>query len=767
MTHRYLSALLLVLSLVVACNRDPNVAKKRYVESGNKYFDNGKYKEALIMYRNALKRDMKFGEAYYRAALAELKLQRFVDAARDLQRAVELQPENLDAHNRLANLYLNVYLADQKRPKQLLAELKSLSDKYAKRFPNSYEDARMKGYLALFDNNIPDAINIFEKANQLKPYQPDLVLVYMQTLVAAKRADEGEKLAYDMLAKDPSALAIYDALVLHYARQNKVADVERILKTKVEKNPKVVEAQLQLAAHYYTTQQREPMMNTLRSITSNDKDFPKGHLQVGDFFLRIREFDLAAQTYQQGAQRHDKEKSVYQKRLVEVLVKQNKKDEANQLVAEILKADPKDNEAIAIRASLSLLTGTKEELQSAINDLQTVISRMPENPVLRYNLGRALLAKQNWQAAKVQFEEAIKLRPDYLLPRITLAQMQLQNREWGKVVQMSQEILAYDPANVPARLLRSRALIGMGEFKQARAELVQTAQQFPNLPEARLQIAALDLQEKNYKGAEDVFRNLYAQSQDPRAFMGLVDTYVGQGQHAQAVKLLREELTKHPDRLEYRVALGNIGVATQDYKLAISEYKQVLDKLPRNSTVWLQLSEAQRRSGDVSAAVASVQKAKEIAPNNVNAHLQLAMLYDTNGRRMEARPVYEQILRLQPENGIALNNLAYIMAEAGNDLDQALTMAQKARQQMPNDVNVADTLGWIYIKKNLADSAIGIFRELVQKEPERSTFHYHLAMALFQKGDKIQAKRALQEALSKQPPKDEEGRIRELLARIG
>ena len=97
-------ALLLLLSFVAACNRDPNVAKKKYVENGNRYYDKGKYKEALIMYRNALKRDMRYGEAYYRSALAEMKMGRWGGAARDLQRAVELQPENLDAHTRLGNL---------------------------------------------------------------------------------------------------------------------------------------------------------------------------------------------------------------------------------------------------------------------------------------------------------------------------------------------------------------------------------------------------------------------------------------------------------------------------------------------------------------------------------------------------------------------------------------------------------------------------------------------------------------------------------------
>ena len=183
--------------------------------------------------------------------------------------------------------------------------------------------------------------------------------------------------------------------------------------------------------------------------------------------------------YQEGIKRQPKEKHTYQKRMIEVLVKQNKKDEAQQLVTEILKEDPKDPEAVAIRASLSLLTGTREQLQSAINDLQSVVSRMPENPVLRYNLGKALLAKGTVQAARIQFEEAIKLRPDYLLPRITLAQVYLQNREFAKAVQMTQEVLVYDAMNVPARLLRSRALIGMGEVQTGPHRITTNLQPIP------------------------------------------------------------------------------------------------------------------------------------------------------------------------------------------------------------------------------------------------------------------------------------------------
>jgi tetratricopeptide (TPR) repeat protein len=767
MNKRYLSAFLLLTVFFAGCNRDPNAAKKKYVENGNKYFEKGKHKEALIMYKNALKKDMRYGEAYYRSALAELQLARYADAARDLQRAIELQPENQDAHVRLGNLFLNVYLGDPKHPKDLLQEIRSVSERTSKHFPDSYDDARLKGYIALFDNDLPSALTHFAKANELKPMQQDVVLVYMQTLSASGKPEEAEQLAYAALKKDPSALAVYDALFVNYMREKKVADAERILKSKVEHNPKAVDARLQLAAHYLTTQQKPEMLATLNAITADTTQFPTGRIRVGDFFLRTREYDLALQNYQEGLKSDPKQKSVYQKRIVEVYVKQNKRDEAFQLIKDVLKADEKDPEAIAMKASLTMLSGSPEELQSAINDLQSVVARMPTNPVIRYNLGRALLAKGNPDAARVQFEEAVKLRPDYLHPRLELGRLYLQNRDFSRVVQTAQEILNYDPQNLHARLLRSRALAEMGDVRQAREELQSTAKTYPAVPETRMQMAALDLKDRNFKGAEDTFRQLYSSSQDPRAFVGLVETLVAGGQLQAATKLLEDEVAKFPDRIEYQVALANVSTRSGDFNRAITEYKKAIAKKPEAAELYLRLGEAYRRSGDAAQASANFKKAGTIAPSNVTAHMQLALLYEGTGQRNDARPLYEQVLRLQPDNPVALNNLAYMLAENGADLDQALTMAQKAKQQAPNDLNVSDTLGWIYIKKNLSDSAIGIFRDLVEKQPEHSTYRYHLAMALFQKGDRISAKKELETALRNKPSRDEEAKIRDLMAKLG
>ena len=128
-------AFVLLLSFLGGCNRDPNVAKKKYVENGNRYYEKGKYKEALIMYRNALKRDMRYGEAYYRSGLAEMKLGQWGGAARDLQRAVELQPDNLDAHTTSRQSVSERLYAGPEKVETVLTELKGLSDKLAQRFP--------------------------------------------------------------------------------------------------------------------------------------------------------------------------------------------------------------------------------------------------------------------------------------------------------------------------------------------------------------------------------------------------------------------------------------------------------------------------------------------------------------------------------------------------------------------------------------------------------------------------------------------------------
>ena len=66
-------------------------------------------------------------------------------------------------------------------------------------------------------------------------------------------------------------------------------------------------------------------------------------------------------------------------------------------------------------------------------------------------------------------------------------------------------------------------------------------------------------------------------------------------------------------------------------------------------------------------------------------------------KRDVARKYYEMSIKTDPNNPLALNNLAYLMTQTNGDLDQALTYATRAKQRLPDHAEVNDTLGWIYI----------------------------------------------------------------------
>jgi len=69
---------------------------------------------------------------------------------------------------------------------------------------------------------------------------------------------------------------------------------------------------------------------------------------------------------------------------------------------------------------------------------------------------------------------------------------------------------------------------------------------------------------------------------------------------------------------------------------------------------------------------------------------------------------------------LLLNSAAYLTAETGGDLDEALTFVQRAMQVDSKPPAFSDTLGWIYYKKNLMDSARRVFSVLTTKYPKNA-----------------------------------------------
>jgi Flp pilus assembly protein TadD len=159
-------------------------------------------------------------------------------------------------------------------------------------------------------------------------------------------------------------------------------------------------------------------------------------------------------------------------------------------------------------------------------------------------------------------------------------------------------------------------------------------------------------------------------------------------------------------------------------------------------------------------------QALTLDPSRPEPHFYLGMLAEQQGNPAQARTRYEQALALAPQFALAANNLAWLYAEHGGDLTRAAALAEMAREHLPRQAQVLDTLGWIYYKQKSFARAIPLLQQSVQLAPSNPTLHFHLGMAYYQTGDIAAARRALEQALALDVHTPNAEAIRRVLAAV-
>ena len=101
------SYVLLLLSLViVGCSQDPQVAKARYVESGDRYASEDKLAEATLEYRNAIQADPRDGDLRLKLADLYARTNQGRQAAEEYIRAADLLENRGDVQVRAGGILL-------------------------------------------------------------------------------------------------------------------------------------------------------------------------------------------------------------------------------------------------------------------------------------------------------------------------------------------------------------------------------------------------------------------------------------------------------------------------------------------------------------------------------------------------------------------------------------------------------------------------------------------------------------------------------------
>jgi tetratricopeptide (TPR) repeat protein len=760
------SVLAILAAAAVACG---GAHGERYVTKGNLSYERGRYAEAAIDYRKALQTDPRSGEAYYRLGLAEAKLGHAGSALAAAGRAAELMPGNDDAKAFAGELYLMRYQADLDAP--AYDQVNRIAGELLRSNGRSFAGLRLKGYLAIADGKPGETLRFFTQANEIRPLVPDVATSLTGALLLEGRDAEAVALGRSLIAAHPDAGAIYDTLYGHDVRSGDMAEAERILLLKIKNNPTNALPVRQLAEHYWRHNERAKAEETISGLLRNAQPFPQAHLLIGNFYKDMGELGEAVRAFDAGADAHPKEKTLYEQRAIEALTDGGKRDQALERLGKLLASErsgPAADEWTGMRAGLLLQSPVEAERRQALTDLEELVRKAPGRTAWHFQLGRAYTRDGHLREARREFEVVVHKEPRNQQAWVALAAVAALARDFGECRRYAAEALRLDPSFVSARLLHARALLGLGQYEEARGEYEQLIDDHPAYRQARLEHALVAVMEGQYAAAEKEFRANYDPAHgDFRALEGMLTVDVSAGQPEKGRALLETQSAAYPDALALVKIRAAAAAQAGQWETAIREYERLRARQPEDAGILLALADAYQHAGDWARAIPPAERVRSLRPDDWRAVFLLGYAYQMTGKTKEAEQAYRQALQLKPDDAETLNNLSFLLADERSDaagLEEAAALAQKAVRASGGNVASTDTLGWIYLQQNRLASARQIYAALAARNPRNALVHYHFGLVLRREGDRAASGRELQAALQDGLPAPEQKAARELLA---
>ncbi len=315
-------------------------------------------------------------------------------------------------------------------------------------------------------------------------------------------------------------------------------------------------------------------------------------------------------------------------------------------------------------------------------------------------------------------------------------------------IEEAQTALRQNQRDVKAATILGDAYLRKGDLAKGKETYEVIAKALPNAPFFLYRLGLIARAEKNDAKALTYFED--ALKQNPNFLDPLVQiASIKQTQNKS--KDARERVTKQleaaPNNPMLYNLLGRLWLAEKNSGEAEKAYKKAIDINSALPVSYMNLAQLYIGSNRLDEAIKEYEVALEKNPKLLPARVLLGVIYEHRKELDKAKSQYLEALKIDPKFAPAANNLAWIMSEQGDNIDQALTYAQTAREQRPEDPNIADTIGWIYYKKNAYLKAVSFLKEAAEKLGDNPMVLYHYGMAQAKNGDKASAKKTLEASL--------------------
>ena len=737
---------------VVSCSQG-EARKHKYLASADRLFAAHRYQEAILEYRNALQYDAKFGQARYQLGRAYLAVNDGLNAYKELVRAADLMPDDSAVQLQAGSVLLVA---------KKFEDAKARANRVLQKEPRNVDAQILLGNALVGLNDLDGAITQMEQAIEGDP-QRTLTYDNLGVIKFAKGDRRAAEQAFKRaISLSPNSSKPHLSLANFYWASGDLPAAETELKTAVELDPQSADANRSLAAFYLTSKRRAEAEKYLKTYADVSSD-QGAKFVLADFYAVANRSSEALSILESLAK--SKEGFVSASlRIAALEYESGKHDAAYKVVDAVLQREPRNIASRRLKSRFLLNDGKPQE---ALMLAKAVVADESESVANQYALGLALHATGEVDEAIKAFQHVLQLRPDAVAAQLVLAKTFLARGDAVAAGHFAEQAINNQPNNGAAHLILAQALIARNDLANAESELARLTKS-GGWAEVYTTLAALQLK----KGEPAAARKAYARALelDPKSLdglTGLIRLDVSEKKAAAARERIEARLNASPNDAAVLIIAGQTYSSLGDYKAAEMLFRRALRANPSNLDAYgflARLFVAQHRLDEAKSEFEEVARRNA---RSIEAPTMVGFILYIQGRRDEARARYEQVLALNPRATVAANNLAWMYAERGENLDIALQLAQTAKAQLPNQPDVNDTLGWIYAQKGLPQLAIPPLLSSVQKDPDNATYAYHLGFAYSKAGDHSKAKAALQKAVSLGGSSTDAREAKKLLASIG
>ncbi|HUB82478.1 MAG TPA: tetratricopeptide repeat protein [Bryobacteraceae bacterium] len=728
--------LLVLCAMGPACNRSPEAREANYLKRGEALRDKKDFARALLEFKNAASVKPKDAEPHYQIALTYLAMGGLQNAYGEFRKATQLNPKHQAAQTKLAELL--IASRNQDMVQQAANQLQEV-------LSTSPDNSEANDALALAEWKLGKTDEATDRLTQtLQQFptrlQSSVSLAHMK--LSQNDLAGAEQVLKDAVAAAPKSPQAELALGQLYLMAKQPGKAEPEFRKAVQLDPKNGPALLGLGAIEIAGNRMDEADKTYAQVSSlPDSQYKPLHAL---FLFRMHKPDAGLAELEKLYKDNSSDRNIRQ-RLFAAYVAMGKNDAARNLMTAVLKKNPKDTEALYGQATLALKSG---DIQNAEKDINEVVKSRPDFPDAHFVKAAILRAQGMTGSEREELNEALRLKPGFLQARLTLARDYISAKE----AQSALDLLNAAPPEQKGLLSlvteRNWALLALGQTKELRSVLDQVLK-VKHYPDILIQDAVLRFEEKDYNGARaEAEEETRSYPEDLRGLRLIADSYVAQKQTPKAEEYLKAAAAAHPHSAPVQNLLGKWYLESRNFPAARQAFESAIAADPKFLPADFSLAQVDYAEKQLDSAHQRLVTLVTADPKNIPALLLLAGVASDMNHRDEAISRYRAVLDADSSNLVALNNLAYTLA--ATDPDAALTYAQKAAELAPDNANAQDTLGWIYYRKAIYQTAITYLENAVKKDPS-PRHEFHLGMSYIKVGNRDLGQKTVALAVQKDP----------------